>query len=76
MRTDDTKPADITESDADELAALIDRLMSSGTQHIDLNVGEMTRVRTLNSTECGRTGPCAVPNFDFAEEDEKADEQD
>jgi hypothetical protein len=64
MSSDKPAPAAVTEQDADELAALIDELMSSGTQHVNLDVGETSRVRTLNSTDCGKTGACAVPNLD------------
>ena len=66
MENDKLVPADITADDADGLAELIDRLMAGGTQHIDIETGDQTRVRTVNSTECGRVGPCAaqVPGED------------
>ena len=60
------KPTDFRpqESDADELAALLDQLMESGTQHIRLTAGDRTVIRTVSSTDCsGVTGPCSVPNL-------------
>ena len=57
-----------TETTVDELIAMIDRLIESGTQHINLEVGENTRIQTVNSTECGRDGACSVPNFDWNDE--------
>ena len=51
--------------DPDELAALIDSLVENGTQHINLKVGEQTRVQTVNSTECSKPGSCAVPNMPY-----------
>ena len=67
MRMHDPEP--------DELAALIDSLIENGTQHINLEIGEETRVQTVNSTDCsGKPGACAVPNFD--EIDETASEED
>ena len=58
------------ETDADELVALLDRLCEAGSQHIDLEIGEETLVKTVNSTECsGRTGPCAVPNLSDTDEE-------
>ena len=56
--------------DADELVTLIDELMASGTQHVNLDAGDITRVTTVNSTECGKNGPCSVPNFDSEDADE------
>lgn len=61
--------------DPDELAAMIDELMSAGSQHINLEIGEETRVQTVNSTDCsGKPGACAVPNFE--EIDQTASEED
>ena len=57
-----------TETTVDELIAMIDRLIESGTQHINLEVGENTRIQTVNSTECSPKGACAVPNFDWNDE--------
>lgn len=51
--------------DPDALADLIDSLIASGSQHINLEIGDETRVQTVNSTECSKPGACAVPNFDF-----------
>ena len=51
--------------DPDELAALIDSLVESGTQHINLEIGAQTRVQTVNSTECSRPGSCAIPNMPY-----------
>ena len=58
----------------EELADLIDKLMSDGTGHVnifpDANGGEL-KVETINSTDCGVTGACAQPteNAIDAEED-------
>ena len=61
--------------DPDELAALLDRLVAGGTQHINLEVGEQTRVQTVNSTECSRPGACALPNMPYEDDaDEPAAE--
>ena len=49
----------------------VDELMASGTQHVNLDAGDITRVTTVNSTECGKNGPCAVPNFDSEDADEE-----
>ena len=66
--TDPLKPAD--DQQADELVQMLDRLMQSGTQHINLTVGDETRIRTVNSTDCsGRPGACAQPNADLGDED-------
>lgn len=61
------------EPDIEELIAMIDGLMASGTQHINLEVGVETRVQTINSTECGKAGACSVPNFD---PDDETDDDD
>ncbi len=61
----------VQDMDADELVTLIDELMASGTQHVNLDAGDITRVTTVNSTECGKNGPCAVPNFDSEDADEE-----
>ena len=62
-------PQDMT---PDELAALLDHLCETGSQHINLQIGEQTKVQTVNSTECNpMLGPCAVPNLgEEPEEDE------
>ena len=56
-------------ADAEALAALIDSLVASGTQHINLEIGEQTRVRTVNSAECSPAGACAVPTPEAIDED-------
>ena len=61
------------EPDANALAALIDSLMEQGTQHINLTVGDQTRIQTVNSTECSPKGACAVPNFELNDEDPDAE---
>ena len=55
--------------DADELAALLDSLMASGTQHINLEIGEQTRVQTVSSTECSKPGACAQPTPHVTDDD-------
>ncbi|HBI85745.1 MAG TPA: hypothetical protein DDX71_05600 [Ruminococcus sp.] len=61
MTTDPKRP----EADADELVALLDSLVASGTQHINLEIGAETRVQTVNSSACDpRKGPCAAPNYE------------
>ena len=67
MRTNEPQP------DADALAAMLDELMAQGTQHINLTVGEQTRIQTVNSTECGPKGACAVPNFELNDEEPDAE---
>lgn len=68
------------EPDVEALVAMLDGLMASGTQHINLEVGDETRVQTVNSTDCGRLGACAQPNFnpdaDDAEQDSDAESDD
>ena len=64
------KQNEIPETEADELAALIDSLVASGTQHIDLEIGTETRIRTVNSTECSKPGACAIPNLSDDPEDD------
>ena len=52
--------------DPDVLAEMIDRIFAGGTQHINLEIGEQTGIRTVNSTDCsGKPGACAVPNFPY-----------
>ena len=62
------KPENLT---PDELAALIDGLMASGTQHVNLTSGDEMRVQTVNSTDCCKGGACAIPTRG---EDEEFDE--
>ena len=56
----------------DALVELLDALCEAGSQHIDLSIGEETRVQTMNSTECCKAGACSVPTLgeDPDEEDE------
>ncbi len=62
------------DAQAEELADLLDALVSSGSAHINLEVGEQTKVQTINSTDCsGKLGACAVPTF-MDEDDEETDE--
>ncbi len=72
-------PADAQAAEAQEaeaLAEMIDRLFAEGTQHITLETGEETRIRTVNSTECGgRPGACAVPNFPYTDADGEKHEE-
>ncbi|MBQ5340086.1 MAG: hypothetical protein J6Z40_13100 [Oscillospiraceae bacterium] len=67
MRPNEPQP------DADALAAMLDELMAQGTQHINLTVGDQTRIQTVNSTECSPKGACAVPNFELNDEDPDAE---
>ncbi len=72
------KPQNNPELDAqaEELAALLDALVESGSEHINLEVGEQTRVRTVNSTDCsGKLGACAIPTFQDEEESDDTDEE-
>ena len=55
--------------DPDELAALIDSLVAAGSQHINLEVGEQTRVQTVSSTDCCKPGACAQPTPQATDED-------
>lgn len=58
----DNIPARLTADDADALAALLDQLVSSGTQHITLETGAETKIRTVHTADCGgKPGPCAIP---------------
>ncbi len=61
---------------ADDLVALLDALAASGSQHINLDIGDETKVQTVNSTECNpKLGACAVQNFDDEDPDYQADEE-
>jgi len=64
-------PENMTE---DELVALLDHLCETGSQHINLSVGEETKVQTVNSTECNpQLGACAIPTMgEDPDEDEEA----
>ena len=70
------KPEQIP-NDPDALAAMIDELMAAGSQHINLEIGEQTRIQTVNSTDCsGKPGACAVPNFDHIDRMEPEEDDD
>ena len=58
------------EQQADELAELLDSLIAGGTQHINLTAGDALRVQTVNSTDCGKTGACAIPTLGSDDEQE------
>lgn len=60
----------LSDMDADDLVALLDSLVSSGSQHIQLNISDETKIQTMNSTDCC-TGACAIPTLgDEPDEDE------
>ena len=69
MRPNEPQP------DADELVAMLDALIENGTQHINLTVGDKTRVQTVNSTECSRPGACAIPNMPYEDDAEESAEE-
>ena len=74
MKTNDLPDAAPDMQDPDVLAEMIDRLFESGTQHINLEIGEQTGIRTVNSTDCsGKPGACAVPNFPYLDETEETE---
>lgn len=58
----------------EELAELIDQLMSQGTGHINIfpeeNSGGL-KVETVNSTDCGVKGACCQPTEDAVDEDDE-----
>ncbi len=66
------------DAQADELAAMIDALVSQGSGHINLKIGEATTVQTINSTDCSSNpGACAIPTFfDDSEEQDDIDAHD
>lgn len=69
--TDPKRPEHLSE---EELVALLDHLCETGSQHINLDIGEKTKVQTVNSSECNpKLGPCAVPNL--GEEPDEDDEE-
>ena len=73
---DEKNPQIPDDMDADDLVALLDSLVTSGSQHINLNIGDTTKVQTVNSTECNpQLGPCALPNVEF-EDDSLGKEKD
>lgn len=62
-----------SEEDASELADLIDRLMQSGSGHINIKAdgGEGFNVQTVKSTDCcGTKGACCQPTELSDEDDE------
>ena len=72
----DPEDSDLNQQ-ADDLVALLDALAASGSQHINLDIGEQTKVQTVNSTECNpKLGACAVQNFDDEDPDYQMREPD
>lgn len=66
----------VLDAQAEELAALLDALVAGGSAHINLEVGEQTKVQTINSTDCSsKPGACAVPTF-FEDDEEDPDKTD
>lgn len=64
-------PMKSEEQQIEELAEMLDELFSAGTQHVNLTIGEETKVQTVNSTECnGKPGACAIPNTEWDDEEE------
>ena len=54
-----------------DMVTVSDVAASMGGSQIYLEVGEQTRIRTVNSTDCSsKKGACAVPNFDYNDEDD------
>lgn len=48
-----------------ELAELIDKLISQGNGHVNIDVienGKGIKVDTVNSRDCGKLGACMQPN--------------
>ena len=60
MRPEPQIPQDM---DPDALVALLDALCKSGSEHINLSIGEETKVQTVNSTECCKPGACSIPTL-------------
>ena len=57
----------------EELADLIDQLMSGGTGHVNITPaenGEGLTVETVNSTDCGVKGACCQPTEKAVDETE------
>ena len=70
-----TIPDDIPEDmDPDELAGLIDSLVSQGVGHIDLRTGDDTVIRTVSSTALCENGACSVPTLGSDPYDEETDD--
>lgn len=56
------------ELNPDDLADLIDGLFASGTRHINLEIGDETKVQTVSSTDCNpKAGPCALPSSEYTD---------
>lgn len=56
----------------EELADLIDQLMSQGTGHVNIiptKNGEGLKVETVNSTDCGVKGACCQPTENAIDEE-------
>ncbi|MDE5883897.1 MAG: hypothetical protein K2H29_02275 [Oscillospiraceae bacterium] len=67
--------SEISDQQADEIVALLDALAESGSQHINLNIGKETKIRTINSTDCsGTPGACAIPTPEAIDKDEDEEE--
>lgn len=65
---------EISDQQADELVALLDALAVSGSQHINLHVGEETKIQTINSTDCsGTPGACAIPTAEAIDREDDED---
>ena len=69
------KSADIKGSagSPEELADLIDQLMSDGTGHVNIlpsDKGEGFKIETVNSTDCGVKGACCQPTEDAVDDTE------
>ncbi len=69
MNQKPNNPQDL-DAQAQELMELLDALMEQGSQHVNLQVGEETHVRTVNSTDCSGKGACAIPNFSETDEED------
>jgi len=57
----------------DELAELIDKLMSEGSGHVNISAkdgADHLKVDTVNSTACSG-GACMIPNMNAIDEDIK-----
>lgn len=62
-----------TAGSPEELADLIDQLMSGGTGHVNIlpsDNEEGLTVETVNSTDCGIKGACCQPTEDIADDTE------
>ena len=75
QNSENSEIPEISDQQADEIVALLDALAASGSQHINLNVGEETKVQTINSTDCsGTPGACAIPTPEAIDKDEDEEE--